>query len=74
MNGVQNIRIKMYKKKYNQVRLILAVFASIYLWNFFFYLGFLSRTFTHRRTAGEEAGHFFNSSPPLPPASQTIAH
>ena len=33
---------------------------------FFFYLGFLSRTFTNHRTAGEERGHF-NSSLPLPP-------
>ena len=41
---------------------------------FFFYLGFLSRTFTNHRTAGEGGGHFFNSSLPLPPASQTIRH
>ena len=40
---------------------------------FFFYLGFLTRTFTNHRTAGEEGGHFFNSSLPLPPASQTLA-
>ena len=38
---------------------------------FFFYLGFLSRTFTNHRTAGEEGGHFFNSSLLLPPASQS---
>ena len=43
-------------------------------WVFFFYLGFLSRTFTNHRTAGEGGGHFFNSSLPLPPASQTIRH
>ena len=36
---------------------------------FFFYLGFLSRTFTNHRTAGEGGGHFFNSSLPLSPAS-----
>ena len=41
---------------------------------FFFYLGFLLRTFTNHRTAGEGGGHFFNSSLPLPPASQTIGH
>ena len=41
---------------------------------FFFYLGFLSRTFTNHRTAEEGGGHFFNSSLPLPPASQTIRH
>ena len=41
---------------------------------FFFYLSFLSRTSTNRRTAGEGRGHFFNSSLPLPPASQTLRH
>ena len=41
---------------------------------FFFYLGFLSRPFTNHRTAGEGGGHFFNSSLPLPPASQTLRH
>ena len=41
---------------------------------FFFYLGFLSRTFTNHRTAREGGGHFFNSSLPLPPTSQTIRH
>ena len=35
---------------------------------FFFYLGFLSRTFTNHRTAGEGGGHFFNSS------SQAVRH
>ena len=44
------------------------------LWHFAFYLGFLSRPFTNHRTAGEEAGHFFSSSLPLPPASQTLRH
>ena len=42
--------------------------------NFVFYLGFLSRTFTNHRTAGEGGGHFFNSSLPLPPSSQTLRH
>ena len=41
---------------------------------FFFYLGFLSRTFTNHRTAGEGRGHFFNSSLPLSPALQTLRH
>ena len=36
---------------------------------FFFYVGFLSRTFTKHRTAGEGGEHFINSSLPLPPAS-----
>ena len=41
---------------------------------FFVYLGFLSRTFANHRTAGEGGGHFFNSSLPLPSASQTFRH
>ena len=42
--------------------------------NYFLYLGFLSRTFKNHRTAGEGGGYFFNSSPPLTPASQTLRH
>ena len=38
----------------------------------FFSLGFLSRSFTNHRTAGEGGGYFFNSSLPLPPSSQTL--
>ena len=41
---------------------------------FFFYLGFLSQTFTNHRTAGKGGGHLFSSSLPLPPASQTLRH
>ena len=41
---------------------------------FFFYLGFLSRTLKNDRTAGEGGGHFFKSSLPLSPASQTLRH
>ena len=33
--------------------------------NGFFYLGFLSRTFTIHRTAGERGGYFFNYTLPL---------
>ena len=40
----------------------------------FFYLDFLSRTFTIHRAAGEEGGYLFNSSLPIPPASQTLRH
>ena len=40
----------------------------------FFYLGFFSQLFMNHRTAGEEGGHFFNSSLPLPPVSQTLRH
>ena len=38
---------------------------------FFFFLGFLSRTFTFHRTAGKGEGYLFNSSVLLPPASRT---
>ena len=41
---------------------------------FFYYLGFLSRTFTNHRTAVEGGEHFFDSSLPLPSASQTLRH
>ena len=39
-----------------------------------FYLSFLSQTFTNHRTAGEGGRYLFNSSLPLPPASQTLTH
>ena len=42
--------------------------------DFFFYLGFLSQPFTNHRTTGEGGGHFFNSSLPCPPASQTLRY
>ena len=41
---------------------------------FFFYPDFLIRTFRNHWIAGEGGGHFFNSSLPLPPASQTLRH
>ena len=41
---------------------------------FFFYLDFLSRTFTNHRTSGEVGGHFIHSSLPLPPASKALRH
>ena len=41
---------------------------------FSFYLGFLSQPFTKHMTAGEGGEHFFNSSLPLSPASQTLKH
>ena len=41
---------------------------------FFFYLGFVSRTFTIHGTGGEGGGYLFNSTLPLPPASQTLRH
>ena len=45
-----------------------------FLFFFFFYLGFLSRIFTIHETAGEGRGYLFNSSLPLPLASQTLRH
>ena len=39
---------------------------------FYFYMGFLSRTFTIHRTAGDGGEYLFNSSTPFPPASQTF--
>ena len=50
------------------------LFECLMLSLFFFYLDFLSRTFTNHRTAWEEGGHLFISSIPLPPASQTLRH
>ena len=50
------------------------VSVNIYVNVFFFYLGFLSRTFSNHRTAGEVGGHFFNFSLPLPPASRALRH
>ena len=47
---------------------------SVVATTFFFYLDFISRTRTIHRTAGEGGGYFFNSSVPLPPASQTLRH
>ena len=40
----------------------------------YFYVGFLSQTFTNHRTAGEGGGHFFDPSLPLPPALETLRH
>ena len=41
---------------------------------YFFLSGFSLRTLTNHWTAGEGGWHFFNSSLPLPPASQTLRH
>ena len=40
----------------------------------FFYLGFLSQTFTIHRTAEDGRGYFFKPTLPLPPAQQTLRH
>ena len=50
------------------------LFSFQFVCFFFFYPGFLSKPFTNNRTAEEGGGHFFNSSLPLPPASQTLRH
>ena len=47
--------------------------------SFIYLQGFLSievclTTITNHRTAGEGGGHFFNSSLPIPPASQMLRH
>ena len=47
--------------------------SSFFFFFFLFYLGFIS-PFMNHRTAWEGAGHFFNYSVPLPPASQTLRH
>ena len=48
----------------NYLRLPLDIYNKNHIANFFFYLGFLSRTFTNHRTAGEVGGHFSISSLP----------
>ena len=56
---------------------LITLFSSKYFvtnFFFFFYLGFLSRTFTIHETAGEGGGYLFNSSLPLRPASQTLRY
>ena len=47
---------------YMYVCIYVCVYMYVYNDNLFFYLGFLSRTFTIHRTAGEGVGYFFNSS------------
>ena len=54
---------------------LLFLFCCFFLFLFiYFYLGFLSRTVTIHRTAGEGGGYFFESSLPLSPASQILRH
>ena len=47
---------------------------TLLIYIFFFYLGFLSQTFTIHGTAGEGGGYLFNPPLPLPPASQALRH
>ena len=46
----------------------------LHFFSFLTHLGFFSRTFTNHRATEEGGEHFFNSSLPLPPASQTLRH
>ena len=61
-----------------RIRLMLVILLSfpaistVVVEMFVFNFGFLSRTFTIYSTSGEGEGYFFNSSIPLPPASQTL--
>ena len=52
------------------------IFFSILMGNLFiyfiFYLSFLSQVFAIHRTVGEGGDYLFNSSLPLPPASQIL--
>ena len=57
---------------FSTVYLILMFF--LFVLSFFFYLSFVSRTFTNHWTAREGGGHSINSSMPLPPALQTLRH
>ena len=66
-------RVKRFRKS-NFKRLCTVARVLLLMSQFFFYLGFLSRTFTIHRTAGEGGGYLFNSSVPLWPASQTLRH
>ena len=53
-------------------------FVFVFFWFvfflFFLYLSFLSQPFTNHKTAGQRGRHFFNTSIPLPPTSQTLGH
>ena len=57
---------------YRHSRWVISAIVFCFVVVFFFYLDFLSRTFTIHRTAGEGASNLFKSSLPLPPASQTL--
>ena len=51
-----------------------AFFWNSYWFYFFFYLGFLSQTFTIHRITWEGRDYSFKSSLPLLPASQTLRY
>ena len=80
--GAKSVRSKWKKKQkqssYDTVELFIVKFERVFqleiFLGFFLFLGLLSRTVTIRKTAGEGGGYLFNSSLPLPPASQTLNH
>ena len=65
---VQCKYISIYKAYFHRPIIVLCIHSHV----FFFYLGFLSCTFTIYRTAGEEEGYLFNTCQQLPPASQAL--
>ena len=74
VNEYNNTYNRTMKMKSVDVKDNILIFKKKFFFFFFFYLGFLSRTFTIHGTAGEGGGYLFNSSLPLPPASQTLRH
>ena len=60
--------------KFSEVALVAAHCLTGFTMIFFFYLGFLSRTFMNHRAGGEWGGHFLNSSLPPPSPSQIFRH
>ena len=51
-----------------------SVFTSFFVYLFFLYMGFPSRTLTSYRTEERVGDHFFSSTLPLPPTLQTLRH
>ena len=71
---LQSFRKKFFKLMKSNFSIVLCDWTlSKNFFLFYFYLDFLSQTFTvHGTTRGREAS--FNSSPPLPLASKTLTH
>ena len=70
---IYGFRVNQGENQFQQFSVSFVDFHNLFFF-FFLYLGFLSRTFTIHRTAGEVGGYIFKSSLPLPPASQTLIH
>ena len=78
IQSIESNKLSIFQKMNMGINLVFGMwwgtFKYIYMIHstqFFSYLDFLWRTFTNDRTAGEGGGYLFNSSLPLPPASQT---